>query len=481
MIDYTNLEQYRENNRIEAKKALGGLPHSIWETYSAFANTLGGVILLGVEEYSDKSLHPIDLPDPVGMAQEFWDKVNNPRYASVNILSDGDVDLHTVEGRHIIAITVPRAERFDRPVYVDRNPLSGTYRRNGEGDYRCTREEVYSMLRDAAVRTADMKVLSDIDLSVFDSDTILRYRTHMGDQRPGHIWEDLPETEFLYKIGAVGRAKDGSLHPTGAGLLMFGCEYEIVREFPAYFLDYREALDEVGSWSNRLVSTSGDWSGNLYDFFCRVYRRISRDIQVPFLPAGSSTDDTPIHRALREALVNSIINADYYGRQGLVVTKSLDRITISNPGGFRIGIEAAKHGGVSDPRNAGLIKMFNLVNVSQRAGNGILNIYSVWREQGWVLPTIQESFAPDRITLSLSIKKRGRGRVTDKTISQKAAILEYLTDHVSANRTQLARLLGVREARANKLLVQMINSGTLVAEGQGASRIYKLRSEAIQS
>ena len=87
MIDFNNLQEYRENNRIEAKKALGGLPKSIWETYSAFANTHGGIILLGVEEWPDKSLHTVNLPDPDRLIKEFWDIVNNPNKTSVNILS----------------------------------------------------------------------------------------------------------------------------------------------------------------------------------------------------------------------------------------------------------------------------------------------------------------------------------------------------------------------------------------------------------
>lgn len=96
MIDLLNIEKYKENNQIEAKKATGGLPESIWETYSAFANTTGGVILLGVEEYPDKSLHPVDLPDPEWLVMDFWDNIENPSRVSLNILNENDVTIHNI-------------------------------------------------------------------------------------------------------------------------------------------------------------------------------------------------------------------------------------------------------------------------------------------------------------------------------------------------------------------------------------------------
>lgn len=140
MIDFSHLEHYRENNRLEAKLALGGLPESMWETYSAFANTLGGVILLGVEEYPDHSLHAVDLPDPAAILQDFWCAVNNSDFVSANILSDRDVWVEEIGGKHIIVINVPAAAPADRPVYVYGDPLNGIFLRSGEGDYRCPRE-----------------------------------------------------------------------------------------------------------------------------------------------------------------------------------------------------------------------------------------------------------------------------------------------------------------------------------------------------
>lgn len=484
MIDFSNLQKYRENNRIEAKKAMGGLPGSIWETYSAFANTLGGIILLGVEEWPDKTLHAVDLPDPDKLIKEFWNNVNNPNKTSVNLLSSKDVFVQEVGGNHIVVINVPRAERSYRPVYLDGNPLA-TYRRNGEGDYKCTKEEYQAMVRDASVKTQDMLVLNEMDMTVFNKESVRSYRQRMRLSRPGHVWEALEDEDFLIKLGAVGIGSDGKKHPTSAGLLMFGNEYDIVREYNAYFLDYQEQYDADTRWTDRIISSSGDWSGNVYDFYFRVYNKLTQDIKVPFkMEGGVRVDDTSVHQALREALANCLVNADYYGRQGLVVIKKRDAITMSNPGNFRIEIDTAKSGGVSDPRNGTMLKMFNLIDIGERAGSGIPNIFRVWHEQGWTAPVISENFDPDRIMLLLTFKKSDDKKVTiksdDKKVTIKSArqkneIIAYLTDHVSAKNIDIAELLGVKSTRVKQLLKELLDEGVVVAEGSNKNRVYKLK------
>lgn len=148
MPDLYNLQNYREDGHIEAKEALGGLPESLWETYSAFANAEGGVILLGVEELPDKSLNALDILDPQWLLDDFWAIISDPRRVSVNILKPEHVQLHRVDGKQIITITVPPAPKSVRPVYVWQDERWQAFRRRGEGDYRCTEEEIEAMLRE---------------------------------------------------------------------------------------------------------------------------------------------------------------------------------------------------------------------------------------------------------------------------------------------------------------------------------------------
>lgn len=150
MLDYNKLENYKEDNRIEAKQAIGGLPESLWESYSAFANTLGGVILLGVEELKDKSLHAVsDISAPEKLITEFWDIINDKSRVSANILCDDDVQIKHADGKRIIVITVPKAEDTEKPVYIGGDMYQGTYIRNGEGDCRCSHQQVSQMIKEA--------------------------------------------------------------------------------------------------------------------------------------------------------------------------------------------------------------------------------------------------------------------------------------------------------------------------------------------
>ena len=108
--------------------------------------------------------------------------------------------------------------------------------------------------------------------------------------------------------------------------------------------------------------------------------------------------------------MDSGTRADYYGRQGLVIIKKRNAITMSNPGSFRIEIDAAESGGIPA-------------------------IFRVWREQGWREPVIEESFEPDRTVLSLSLLKKESsdkqvaiksGDKGAKTAAQKIASLNIL-------------------------------------------------------
>ena len=146
MFDFTQISHYRENNRLEAKLATGGLPHSIWETYSAFANSYGGVILLGVEELPDHTLRVQGLLDPQGMVEELMAGLDDPAVVSVNILREEDIQILHVDGGDIVAVTVPMAQRDQLPVYIGGNLRRGAYRRSGDGDYHCTQAELNAML-----------------------------------------------------------------------------------------------------------------------------------------------------------------------------------------------------------------------------------------------------------------------------------------------------------------------------------------------
>ena len=192
-----------------------------------------------------------------------------------------------------------------------------------------------------------------------------------------------------------------------------------------------------------------------------------------------------VHQAVREALANCLVNADYYGRGGLVIIKRRGEITMSNPGNFRIELAAAKAGGLSDPRNGTMLKMFNMIDIGERAGSGIPNIFRVWHDQGWAEPTITQSMNPDRITLSLVLSPTSTDKsaikIGDKSNSaiksaKRQMIIEYLTDHPAAKSAEIAEYVDLKPSRVRDYLAELIAEEIVVAEGGNRNRTYRLKA-----
>ena len=489
LFDISKFDSYKEDNRREVKKASAGLPISLWESYSSFANTYGGVIILGIKELDDKSWKTTGLKaaDKEKLLDDFWNLIHNSQKVSINLLTDDDVKVYEIREDLIIVIHVPMAKREQKPVFINNDMFGGTFRRGHTGDYHCTRLQVKAMLRDQTDNTMDMEVLDDALMEDLNKETIQGYRNRHRTLKAGHPFERLEDSEYLRSIGAAAISDvDKQLHPTAAGVLMFGNEHNIVRHFPEYFLDYREIFDPSIRWTDRLQSSSGEWSGNICDFYFRVYNKIIKDIKVPFKTMGGDRiDDTPVHEALREALANCLINTDFYGVRGVVIKKEPDKIIMENPGYSRTGKIQMRRGGVSDPRNKSLMKMFNLINIGERAGSGVPNIYKVWEEEGWIEPAIEEQFDTDRVTLTLEFRKKQAKKTSDKkqakktsdkkqakkTIENMDKIRKYLQKNGESKASDIAEYIELSSSRVRAIIAEMED---VEAIGGNSNRTYKL-------
>ena len=160
------------------------------------------------------------------------------------------------------------------------------------------------MYRDASEESIDSHIRENLSVDDLSAESIASYRTSYGIHHDSHAWTELPTDEFLCRIGAAKVDAGGAIHPTSAGLLMFGEEWRIMAEFPHFFLDYRQELDPDERWQMRITSQDDSWSGNVFDFYRRVYNNMKQALQVPFRLDENSlrVDETDAHDALREAL-----------------------------------------------------------------------------------------------------------------------------------------------------------------------------------
>ncbi|MBN2702964.1 MAG: putative DNA binding domain-containing protein [Pontiellaceae bacterium] len=491
MIDSLKMLQtlgWEESCDLEFKAAKGGLPRRLWETYSAMANTQGGVILLGVKD--DGTIEGV--PDPAKQKKDFWNTVNNRGKVSLNLLSDADVSEVPCEEKTLLAIRVPEATRYQKPVFIGMNPMGGTYRRNYEGDYVCSDSEVSRMMADASDQPADSKVLDQFGLDDIDTPSLQQYRQRLASHKPTHPWLSEDDKGLLAKLGGWRRDRiTGAEGLTVAGLLMFGREESIREAVPSYHVDYREKMSDDPSvrWSDRLTM-DGTWAGNLFQFYLKTIQRLFADLKLRFELDSDlfRKGETEVHEAIREALVNALIHADYRGQGGVIIEKYPDRFDFSNPGVLLVGMDQLFRGSVSECRNKSLQTMFMMIGGAEKAGSGIDKIYKGWKSQHWRYPMIRLHMNPDRVDWrllmvslipdeSLNRLQAMFGESTFSALGKEEVLALVTADAESCvDNLRMRQITGWHAADVTRLLQGLVGRGFLEQDGQGRWTKYQLPS-----
>jgi predicted HTH transcriptional regulator len=492
-----DLLRYGENINLECKKAEANLPNSVWETYSSFANTDGGVILFGVEEHRkeidfDKRFTFVSISNPAQRIVDFWNTINSEK-VSANILVDADVGTCDVNGCTIIWIRVPIANYKQRPVYLNGNPIKGSFKRNHEGDYHCTEEEVKAMLRDASDAGNDGGLLNGYTMDDIDVNSLRSYRIEFEHRNPDHVWNGEDDQSFLRHMGgyAIDRAT-GKGWLTTAGLLMFGKGISVRERFDNIRMDYIDESNLVpGSrWSDRLTY-DGMWENNLYNFMRQVTPKLVAGIKRPFKLEGMvRVDDTPIHRAIREAIVNMMIHSDYLITGVLKIIKTDNGYLFSNPGSLKLSIQSIYEGGHSVARNPRLQTMFRMIGYGDNIGSGFPTILNAWGEENWRKPDLRQHEELQQVDLRLWTISLMPQECTDylrdlygwvylNLQSEEQIILGTAYLESSVTNSRLQSILEMNSLEIGHLLSSLVTKNILIAIRKGRWTSYRLNTDYI--
>ncbi len=488
-----DIELLKESEDLECKKAAGRdgkgeLPKDFWETYSAMANTNGGIVLLGVKE-TKKGFEIHSINNVESIKKQLVDLANNRQKVSVNLISNDSFKVIEIEGNYIIQISIPRAPRSVRPVFLNNTPFGNTYRRVYEADQVVSDDIVKRYLAEQLNDSLDDCLLKGFYLEALNMDSLKSYRQVFSNRAPESPWNSHDDITFLQCIGAWKKDREtGEQGLTLAGLLMFGNHPEIQEVLPYYMLDYREGapLGSEQRWLDRLT-LDGNWSGNLYDFYKKVFLKLTENIKIPFQTQQSKRiDETSQHIAIREALCNVLVHADYQNRASILVEKRPDMLGFRNPGLMRIPIEIALQGGEPDCRNRKLHQMFRYVGIGDQAGSGLPKILQTWKEHHWKTPRLYEKKEPyDQTILEMRMTelfpegvmdslKSFLGSAFDEVgyIGQVALAIALTEGTVSHDRLKLNT--DAHPSDLSKVLCDLINRGILEKTGLSKGAIYHI-------
>lgn len=380
---------------FEVKEAKAEVPKSSWETVSAFANSNGGWLIFGVKQ-SGKSFEIQGVTNPEKIEQDFLNTLRGDKF---NVPFSPKSVKYEFEGKIVLGFYISPSNK--KPVYY--NSQSNTYIRRGSADQQATKEEIDSMFRDQTFGTKSSELVAGTTLADLKDKSIREYRDYMARFNPDVSYNRFELQEFLSKLRILD-VETGSC--TFGGLLFFGKREAIERFFPDFRVDLLEVpgtsySDATSRYTFRLQEDDYE---NLWECYFECFKRLRKQVDVDFklTSEGFGEELSPGLKAVREALVNLLMHADYFSPAHPRIRIFTDHIEYYNPGGLPKPLEELKEKDLSIPRNPVLAKLFRMVKLAENAGYGFDKIDTNWKEYNHSEPEYVLAFDSTIVKLHLS-------------------------------------------------------------------------------
>ncbi|RTE49778.1 winged helix-turn-helix transcriptional regulator [Actinobaculum sp. 352] len=388
-----------DDARVEAKAAVRDIPKGIWESVSAFANTAGGLIILGLDE--SQSFAPANGFNAARIENALIAGLDNAERANPKVLPvpQYQVDRAEIDGAQVVWARIePLSATPDRPApchVVAQGLERGSYKRVGDADKHLTTYEVHLLrtrhVNDHADRTpVDGHTFNDLDPDLV-SRTIERVQASGSRALAGVAPDD--HVSALQRLNAL--TDDGT--PTLAGYLALGIYPQ--QEYPQLTIDVtvHPGIAKSQDPTVRFLDRR-NCDGPLPQAIDDAVHTVVRNLRTRRIVEGTRGTDVPEipEDVLREAIANAAMHRDYshfVTGQQVAVNVYADRVEVINPGGFW-GDRTKENvtDGHSASRNGDLARLLTVVpmpgnrsTVCENQGSGVIRMVNEMRAYG--LPT----------------------------------------------------------------------------------------------
>lgn len=467
-----NLSVTKESCDLEFKESKDSLPKSFWETYSAFANTQGGYIILGVSENNNNIIVGINNVEKI--KKELFSSANNKGKVSHNLIEEKNVNVHVLNGKKIISVYIPELSDHQKPLYLNDN-LKLAYIRKYDGDFRISDEDLRRFIRNSR-DDIDSELLDDKKYSMEDlnPNSVLMFKNIIHKREPSQHFLEMSDLEFLKAMGVfrIDRNDARRTKLTLAGLLFLGTFEAITCRVPHFHLEYiNKRGKNVIRWIDR-ISTGGLDDLNLFEFHRIILEKLRLTVEENFELDSMSVrkPESELNIALREALTNMIVHADYLDAENSIKIE-VDNLyyTFSNPGRMKISEFQFFNGGQSLPRNHTLFQFFRRMGYCERVGTGgkeIANVYKNISKYRFPDLIIAPNYTSLKLWCAMPVE-------TYPDLSQHAQkVLTFMNKNGNFKKNDIIKGTNLSEYYVKAAIKELKSKNLITTRGKGPATVY---------